>query len=277
MDMSAEESFDSLNERDDSFDDRDYIKINQAIGEKHHLLKPHSFYTSRNQYLEADPEKSIPFKFENKIVSKDPDEEDPVYPLSKRYSAIKDAEVMTKRCLVIAILLGLIIAFIILSVLPFTQKLPFRIGFFANKLTTETFAADDVTGIAVNTKNCIVHLLEKSGDQIEVDISASWSTDISTPLDNGILNLNIVSTSSSVQCYVELKVPGGKSLDSLSFTYNGDTTEDLMLYDYKGSSSWSEPLEITTLSISATNAYPNVLFRNSHAVGNLVVSGNFCN
>ena len=56
-----------------------------------------------------------------------------------------------------------------------------------------------------------------------------------------------VSDTGEVQWYVEIYVPGGVTIPKLSITYNGDTSQNVLLYDYKDGSSWTTPMIITNL------------------------------
>lgn len=156
----------------------------------------------------------------------------------------------------------------------------YRIGYFADKITEKTFSLGDISELSVNTKNCITYLLENtdSKDKIELYISADRSTTIDTPKESGVQKINVQAGSGSkeVQCFVELKIPGGVSLPTLTFTYNGDTRNNVLLFDYKDDSTWTTPMKMSTLTISVTDAYPNVFFKHAHEVTTLSVTGTFC-
>ena len=156
--------------------------------------------------------------------------------------------------------------------------MPFRIGYYADKITTETLPLEGLTELSINTKNCIVYLLENTESITEVDlfVSASFSTDVGVPLSGSVRNINVISEVGSVPCYVEVKIPGGVRIPKLSFKYNGDGIPDLMLYDYKDDTNWSTPMNIGELAIAVSDSYPNVLLQNAHQVDTLTVSGNFC-
>ena len=74
-----------------------------------------------------------------------------------------------------------------------------------------------------------------------------------------------------------MKIPGGVTIPKLTFTFDGDTIEDLQIYDYKDGSKWTTPMIITNLVFTVSNAYPNVMFQNPHQVSSLSVSGSYCN
>ena len=78
-----------------------------------------------------------------------------------------------------------------------------------------------------------------------------------------------------MQCFVEMKIPGGVIIPKLTFKFDGDTIEDLQIYDYKDNSKWTTPMIITNLVFTISNAYPNVMFQNPHQVSSLTVSGSY--
>ena len=79
-----------------------------------------------------------------------------------------------------------------------------------------------------------------------------------------------------VEWYVELRIPGGVRIPKLSFSYDGDGTNDVLLYDQKGNNKWNNPMIIGELSIKVSESYPNVIFENEHEVDLLVISGTYC-
>ena len=154
-----------------------------------------------------------------------------------------------------------------------------RYGYFANRVQTKSISISGVTEIDVKTKNWIVYILENtdSTSLIDLYVSASRSTSVSSSLSGTIQSISVKSDAGTVQCYVELKIPGDITIPKLAFTYDGDTIQDLMLYDYKDNSRWTTPMIITTLTFTISNAYPNIFFQNSHQVSSLTVSGLFWN
>ena len=56
----------------------------------------------------------------------------------------------------------------------------------------------------------------------------------------------------------------------------GGTAKGFAVSDYKDGSTWTTPMTITTLQISVSDSYPNILFQNAHTVGTLTVSGTYC-
>ena len=93
-----------------------------------------------------------------------------------------------------------IFAFIIISTTDWSTSLPIRIGYFANKISTEEFSLEELQELHVHTKNCFTYLLEnpKNGS-VEIQISAGRSTKIKNVLDNSILTATIDSEMSAVQ------------------------------------------------------------------------------
>ena len=126
-------------------------------------------------------------------------------------------------------------------------------------------------------KNWIVYLLENTGSSsnINVYISTSRSTSVSYSLASSVQTISVQSDSGAVQWYVELYIPGGVTIPKLSFTYDGDANQNVLLYDYKGSSTWIKPMIITTMVFAIANSYPTVYFQNAHTVSTLTVSGSY--
>jgi len=73
-----------------------------------------------------------------------------------------------------------------------------------------------------------------------------------------------------------LRIPGGQVLNKLSLSFNGDSILDLLIYDSKDGSTWVTPMTITTLAITVSDSYPNIIFENPHTVTTLTVSGTYC-
>lgn len=61
--------------------------------------------------------------------------------------------------------------------------------------------------------------------------------------------------------------------------FNGDFIPDLLVYDSKDGSTWTNPMIITTLEITVSDSYPNIIFENAHTFTTLTVSGTYyiCN
>ena len=154
-----------------------------------------------------------------------------------------------------------------------------RIGYFADRIYTKSVSISGVTEISINTKNCIIYLLEntRSSSLIDLYVSASRSTTVSASLSGTIQSIYVQSDAGTVQWYAEIKIPGGVTLTKLSFNFDGDTIDNLQLSDYKGSSKWTTPMIITTLSFTILSSYPTITFQNAHQISSLTVSGLFCN
>ena len=167
--------------------------------------------------------------------------------------------------------------FLIASTVPF-RRLSFRLGYFADQVTTETMSLDGVTEVAVNTKDCIVYLLEntESQNEIKLYVSAPRVTDIDTTKDGSVQKISIQSEENTVRCYVEIKMPGGVNIPKLKFNSEGDRIQDLVFYDYKDGSTWNTPLIIGELEFIIDDSFPNIIFDNEHEVTTLTVSGSYC-
>ena len=209
-----------------------------------------------------------------------PDEdtdEDEVYPLSIKYDKNKVWKSNIYRFI--------FLFFVILILIPsnfYTNNsgstLSTRTGFYADQIHSQTISMSGITEYNLKIKNCITYLLENtdSTSNIDVYVSASRQTSVSYSLSSSVQTISVQSDTSYVQWYVELHIPGGVTIPKLSITYDGDTTENVMLYDYKSGSSWKTPMIITTMAISITGSYPNIDFANAHTVSSLTVSGSYC-
>ncbi|CAI2361318.1 unnamed protein product [Moneuplotes crassus] len=181
------------------------------------------------------------------------------------------------RVLILGFILLVLLLFIIFSFIGKTREWSFRVSYFANKLTYESYDASTIDIINVNTKDCRTFILENpDSSKIHVDISAIRSAHIENKLEGGELFLEVHSGSPTVQCYVEIKIPGGKSLSSLNFDFVGDKYQDILLFDSKDGSSWGTPLSINTMRVVIDDSAPHIFFNNQHQVDNLIISGDFC-
>jgi hypothetical protein len=193
-----------------------------------HVSKRSDYYINDMKYYSSGPASAFPLPFElnefasiesasKKPASKesaskkpalkyspaidDSEDEEDVYPLSKKYIKSKDRRVILTRYIMLSIALILFILFVVSSVLPMTQTLSVRLGYFADKITTEEFTLADFSEIAVNTKNCITYLLESNGaaDKAEIYVSADRSSSIDISIEGSILNVKVVAEVSTVQ------------------------------------------------------------------------------
>jgi hypothetical protein len=115
-----------------------------------------------------------------------------------------------------------------------------------------------------------------SRDEIELYVSAPRITDIAIPKEGTTQYINVLSELNSVMCFVEIKIPGGVNIPKLSFKLEGDKISDLIIYDYKDDSTWSNPMLIDELNFNIVESYPNVFFKNQHQVAHLKVQGSYC-
>ena len=205
------------------------------------------------------------------------DEEDNVYPLSIKYDKKKAWKIMLMRFFYLFIFIILLIP-TDLYTFGVQRTLEVRTGYFADRVWEKDIPISGVTEFKIQTKNCIVYLLENKGSttNMELYISAPTSTSVNTDLSGGVQNIKVDAEKGWLQCYVELKIPGGQTLNKLSLTFNGDSIVDLLVYDSKDGSTWTTPMDITTLEIVVSDSYPNIIFENAHTVGTLTVSGTYC-
>ena len=207
----------------------------------------------------------------------DSEEDEYVYPLSVVHDQKKVKWKLIIKFTFLALLLLFFVLFLIFSASPF-RRLPFRVGYFADQITEETISMDEVTEIEVQTKDCVVYLLENTDSTNEIDlyISAPRSTEIDTSREDSKQRIGVLSNKKSVKCSIEIRIPGGVTIQKLSFNFEGDKIPDLILYDYKGGSTWTSPMKIGLLDIKVSDSYPNILFRNAHEITELSISGSYC-
>ena len=173
-------------------------------------------------------------------------------------------------------MLALLFALIVASNVESTHKLPYRIAYFANKITEKTYPVGDVSEISITAENCIIYLLENDDTlKTEVEVSASWSAEITDSLVGTVLSYNVKSTSGTVQCYIELKIPGGTTLTKLTLALSGKK-QDVFVFDSKDNSGWVTPLAITDLVFTFSESFPRVFLTNLHDVTKLTASGDYC-
>ena len=174
------------------------------------------------------------------------------------------------------LILALLFALIVASNVESTHKLPYRIAYFANKITEKTYPVGDVSEISITAENCIIYLLENDNTlKTEVEVSASWSAEITDSLVGTALSYNVKSTSGTVQCYIELKIPGGTTLTKLTLALSGKK-QDVFVFDSKDNSGWVTPLTITDLIFTFSESFPRVFLTNLHDVTKLTASGDYC-
>ena len=209
-------------------------------------------------------------------VSIEDSDEDEVYPLSIKFDKKKVWKSNVYRFI--------FLFFVILLLIPSNfytnnagKTLSTRTGFYADQIYTKTISMNGVNEYDLNIRNWYTYLLENTGStsSIDVYVSASRSTSVSFSLSNSVQTINIQSDAGDVQWYVELYIPGGVTIPKLSITYNGDTTQNVLLYDYKSGTSWTTPMIISDLTITVSGSYPNIYFQNSHTVTSLTVSGTY--
>ena len=212
----------------------------------------------------------------NAELPEDESDEDDVYPLSIKYNKIKVRKINWYRFTLLFIIL--------LVLIPSNfytnnagKTLPVRTGYFADQIYEESFSISGLNEIAVKTQNCIVYLLEniKSKSQIDIFASVSRTSSVEFTLSNSVKTISVQADAGDVQWYVEVHVPGGVTIPKLNFVYSGDSSQNVLLYDYKGDSVWTNPMIISELYFSIKDSYPNIYFRNSHFVSLLSVLGTY--
>jgi crooked neck len=184
------------------------------------------------------------------------EDEGVVYPLSLRYDHTKAMKNVRSKYLIIIVLMIILAVFLVASFMP-TRSLPIRIGYFADKVTEDSFSLSGLSEIAVNSKNWAIYLLENtdSRDSVEIYVSAARGTDISFPKSGSVQSINIDSGDTTITWFARIKIPGGVSIPKLSFKYDGDSVEDLLLFDETDGDKWITPMIIVEL----TNKNPAAL------------------
>ena len=154
----------------------------------------------------------------------------------------------------------------------------FRIGYFADEITESKIPISGISSFVFNIKNCYTYILENkdSSSNIKLYISANRQNTFDSSASGTTHTTTITSDIASPRCFVEIRVPGGVTIPSLTFNFKGDTSPDTLLRDYKESSTWTSTMTITTMSVVVSNSAPKIFFKNSHTIGTLSISGDFC-
>ena len=203
-------------------------------------------------------------------------DEDEVYPLNIKYNKNKVWKSNIYRFI--------FLFFIIIILIPSNfytnnagQTLSTRTGFYADQIHTKTISMSGINEYNLKIENWYTYILENIGSSSSIDVyvSASRSTSVSFSLSNSVQTISVQSDTGDVQWYVELYIPGGVTIPKLSITYNGDTNQNVLLYDYKSGTSWTTPMIISALTITISDSYPNIYFANAHTVTSLTVSGTY--
>jgi hypothetical protein len=204
----------------------------------------------------------------------DTDEEDNVYPLSIKYDKRRVCKQMIYRYWFLVIILIFLVP-TDLYTFGIDQKLKYRIGYFADKLSEEDLAISGVTEFKFNIQNCQTYLKENSDtSNIKVKVSADRSTTIDYPKSGTIQTTNIEGNDGWVQWYVELYVPGGVTIPKITFTYNGDSAPDIILNDNEDGA-FTTPMIVTAFDLIVADSYPNVELTSEHTIGTLTVTGSY--
>jgi len=189
------------------FDDKDTSlprngdsKGDPQVIENLDLYKRSGTYIEYGDDIEPDLDKAKLLRFDDRPVLEETDEEDNVYPLSIKYNKKKAWKVMLMRYLYLFILLFFLIP-PDLYTFGAQRSLEFRTGYFADRIWKKSVNISGVTEFKVQTKNCIVYLLEntESTSKIDLYVSASTSTSVSTPLIGGVQEFKVSSEKGFVQ------------------------------------------------------------------------------
>ena len=199
-------------------------------------------YIEYGNDVEPDMTRSENLKFYKSSDLEETDDEDNVYPLSIKYSRSKAFKIAFFRYFFLILILIICVPSDIYT-FNMMKGFEYRTGFWADQICEEEVPITGITEFSVNTKNCIVYLLENtsSANSIRMYVSAARGTSVGTPKVSTVQGFTISASKGVVQCYVELYIPGGVTIPKLSLNFNGDTILDLVIYDYKDGSSWTTP------------------------------------
>jgi hypothetical protein len=251
--------------------------VTEQTTDTSHIYKRAGSYIEYGNDIQPDLSNSAILKYHDPPTLEETDEEDNVYPLSIKYDKKKARKIAIYRYIFLFTLLIIMIP-TDLYTNNAARSFEYRTGFWANRIFEETIQMSGVTEFSINPKNCIIYILEntKSSSEIELYVSADRNADVSTPKVGTVQYINFKAANSAVQCYAEIKIPGGVTITKLSLTLNGDSISDLVIRDFKDDSTWKTPMTITTLEMTISDSYPNVLFHHAHVVTTLTVSGTYC-
>ena len=107
-------------------------------------------------------------------------------------------------------------------------------------------------------------------------MSSNRDASLSTSMSGTTQTIVANSDSSLPKCFLEIKIPGGVSINQMSFIFTGGLSENMLVYDYKDGSSWNTPMIINTLQFTISDSYPVIKLENAHQVTSLSVTRTYC-
>ena len=156
-----------------------------------------------DMYAVSGNEKNLPLVVKKLPDSGEVEEDDDgeVYPLSIKYDRKQDKIRKIVKYSILVVLLVFFILFIFFSLNSFSRKFSVRLGYFADKVTEEEVSLNGITELAVNTKNCVLYLLENpdSRSKVEIYVSAGRSTSIDTFTRETVQSIEILSDIETVE------------------------------------------------------------------------------
>ena len=145
-------------------------------------------------------------------------------------------------------------------------------------LKNKSLDVNGITEFSFDVTNCYIYLLENKDSNSKIDLFMSSNRDasLSTSASGTVQTIVAHSDTSLPRCFLEIKVPGDVSINQMSFTFNGGSSENILVYDHKDGGSWNTPMIVGTLQFTVSDSYPVIKFENAHQINSLIVSGTYC-
>ena len=112
-----------------------------------------------------------------------------------------------------------------------SRKTVERIGYFADISEEKSLDVNGITRFSFDVTNCYIYLLEDKDSSSKIDLFMSSNRDVSlsTSMSGTVQTIIANSDTSLPQCFLEIKVPGGVSINQMSFTFNGGSSENMLV------------------------------------------------
>ena len=107
-------------------------------------------------------------------------------------------------------------------------------------------------------------------------MSSNRDASLSTSISGTVQKIVTKSNLALPRCFLEVKVPGGVSINQMSFKLDGGSSDNMLVYDHKDGSSWNTPMIINSLQFSISELFPVINFDNLHQIASLSVTGSYC-
>jgi hypothetical protein len=133
------------------------------------------------------------------------------------------------------------------------EEMSFRLGYFSDTYKRGSFLLTDISGgLVVTLMNCNLSFVE-SPTGITTSIDYFISTSIGSDITETSTSININKNgSNSPRCYLELYIPTGVSLPSMTIDFNGNTEIFYLKIEDKFSTGKYMDMTSSVLTIKST-------------------------